>query len=382
MEFPITVKGLSESNALLRALWAQFRSRFGTLGWQYTPWRVGPAKIINFGFASLGRRYGIQVSVRYSRKDTITALLIQPHPSEADLPTGIEQSVEDAIKRFKSPELFSLQSSIGLSKQLTFHSYSTACWRLLPSAPGRALLTLGVNGFDRVDADFEYLMRVQPVLDQLTTFTNCVLTVSTTTEETENDGVDKHNSVFHSEEWMDGHPIVDGRLTLPQESLSCLDSLMTGELPSDGRLRRATRHFREALHLMEIDPGSSGDVATALLISALEAVSLVEDKPAANCTSCGQPVYSISKRIVALGVEHLGPGAEKFFKEHYSRRSKFLHAGAIVHSLPLLRSSQPLLDPHAPEGCGMPSVVARPNNLLEFTGFILRRFSVAPGKVD
>jgi hypothetical protein len=176
---------------------------------------------------------------------------------------------------------------------------------------------------------------------------------------------------------MDGHPIIDERLALGEESLAALDSLLTEEAKVENQLRRANRHFREALRLLDVDPDSSGDVATALLISALEAVSL-EDKPAPNCKSCGQLMHGISKRIVALGIEHLGRGAENFFKEHYSRRSKFLHSGAIMHSLPLVDSSQPMLAPDAAQGCAMPAVLARPHNLLEFTGFILRRFSAAP----
>src|ERR1022692_4289121 len=75
------------------------------------------------------------------------------------------------------------------------------------------------------------------------------------------------------------------------------------------------------------------------------------------------PLWLARKSRLGRSTSHC-PGAEKFFKEHYSRRSKFLHAGAIVHSLPLLRSSQPLLDPHAPEGCGVPSVVAPPDQSL------------------
>ena len=180
---------------------------------------------------------------------------------------------------------------------------------------------------------------------------------------------------------MDGHPIVDGRLALFAGALTRLDSIANGEIDTEDRLRRATRHFREALHLLDIDAYSSGDVATALLISALEAVSL-DEKRAPECKSCGQPMYSISKRIVDLGVQHLGDGAERLFKEYYNRRSKFLHTGGVIHSLPLLRSSQPLLDPNAPEGCAMPSIVARPRNLLGFTGLILRRFGAPTSECD
>ena len=362
MEIPIAVNGLSESNALLRALWAQFRLRYGTLGWQYTPVRVGQANIIDFGFASL-------------------ALLIEPHPSYTDLPEGIEQSVEAAIASLNDPNVFRLQSSIELREPLRVHSYSTSHWQLTPGVPGRAQLSLAVKGFDRLDADFEYLMRVQPMLDQLATFTNCVWKICTSTEITDTDETGEPNAVFQMEEWIDGHPIVNGRLALPEGARACLDSLLTDDLPLELPLRRGNRHFHEALHLMEIDPQSSGDVATALLISALEAVSF-KDNANSTCRSCGQPIHSINQRIVALAVEHLGPNVESFFKRHYSRRSKFLHTGAIVHSLPLLRSSQPILDPHAPEGCAMPSDVARPRNLLEFTGFIMRRFSVASREVD
>jgi len=296
------------------------------------------------------------------------------------MPPGIDRCVKEALKRFKGPQTFFLQSSIAVSKPWTFHGYSTTLWHLLPSVPGSALLALRVKGFDRVDADFEYLMRVQPVLDQLATFSNSVLTLSATAG-TDADSTNGANTVFYPEEWMDGHPLVDGRLALPKESLACLDALISDPLPKEGQLRRATRHFHEALHLMEIDPAPSGDVATALLISALEAASL-EDNPAPTCTCCGQPIHAISKRVVALGVKHLGPDAERFFKEYYSRRSKFLHTGAVIHSMPLMRSSQPILDPHAPEGCAMPSVVGRPTNLLEFTGFMLRRLSLANSKGD
>jgi hypothetical protein len=148
-------------------------------------------------FATLGREFGIQVSVRYSRKDTITALLIDPYPSSTHLPVGIEHCVQEALDGFTRPERFYLQAPIELYKPFTFHPYSTSRWRLLPSVPGRALLTLCVHGFDRLDAEFDYLMRVQPVLDQLATLTNCVLTLSKTTEKVEAAEVDRLNTVFN-----------------------------------------------------------------------------------------------------------------------------------------------------------------------------------------
>ena len=41
-----------------------------------------------------------------------------------------------------------------------------------------------------------------------------------------------------------------------------------------------------------------------------------------------------------------------------------------------------VLDPHAPEDVEYSPVWLAPNNLLELTGLILRRFSITPGKVD
>lgn len=382
MEFRISLNGLSESNAFLRCLWAQFRARYGTLGWLYQPNRDGANRIINFGLASLGEEHTIKVSIRYSRKDSINAIVVSAHPPETNVPDGIDLSVQEAMERFREPKTFRLKSLVLLNKSLAIHSYKTCRWELLPNGFGRALLALVVKGFDRADAELECSMRLGAVLDQLAVLTNCVWTLSSPSSTVDIHCIEEPNYVYYEKEWLEGFPIVDRRLALPQRALECLDSLMADDPKKDVSVLRANRHFREARQLLEVDPQSSGDVTVALLMSALEAVS-VEDSVPPPCKSCGQPVYSISKRIIELGVEHLGPGSRDFFKEHYNRRSKFLHTGAVAYSLPSMRSgSHPILDLYAREGCGMTLTSGHPHNLLEFTSFILRRYAVTRVAVD
>lgn len=114
------------------------------------------------------------------------------------------------------------------------------------------------------------------------------------------------------------------------------------------------------------------DVATALFVSALEAVNPPLSAPS-TCSKCGQQTYRILQRVVDLAVRHLGSGVERFFKDHYGRRSTYLHSGRVCSSQPLHCQIIPQLDPSGIEGCAMPSRTDLPVNLMEFASFVIRQ---------
>jgi hypothetical protein len=58
----VGLNNLGEANLFLRALWAEFRAKFGSLAWQYSPVRRRGSQKIALGYAQLGQRgtFGIE----------------------------------------------------------------------------------------------------------------------------------------------------------------------------------------------------------------------------------------------------------------------------------------------------------------------------------
>ena len=127
-------------------------------------------------------------------------------------------------------------------------------------------------------------------------------------------------------------------------------------------------------------PTRSSELATVLLVSAIEAIGS-ENNRTESCEMCGQPIYKLSQRVVDVAIRHLGPGVERIFRDHYGRRSQFLHAGVLSASQPQTGALVPQLDPEAPEGCAMPRLIAQPINLIEFTSFLLRKEMMARARI-
>ena len=136
-------------------------------------------------------------------------------------------------------------------------------------------------------------------------------------------------------------------------------------------MQPAASIFHKGLEIYR-ESSKGHDVAQTLFISALETIDPPNNKPT-NCQECGQPQYKISQRIADLGEKYLGEAVKKIFKQSYSRRSSYLHAGKAVGSQPFLRHIIPQLDPEGIEGCAAPTAIITIKNLLEFTSFIIRK---------
>ena len=100
------------------------------------------------------------------------------------------------------------------------------------------------------------------------------------------------------------------------------------------------------------------------------------DIPITTCEKCNQPMYSISKRVYTLCNKLAGPAVGDIVKEHYGRRSKFLHRGTVRNRGSFAFEAAhvvPLLDANGDSGCILPRGPQYPLNLKEFTSHILRR---------
>ena len=363
-----------DANLLLRAVWAQMRARFGRLEWQFTPRRFGSSQLIRFGWATLGdvSPNGVEISIQYQRRGVPNSISFTPrgaiYERYPNLDDDLRAAVSDASATYLSPPDVKAATQVCSWTGIPLNLYVTDRWKIAPLSNGSTEIGITVRAFDDIDRDYEFQVRLSPLLDLLSVLTNCVF------EQAKNDleanACELPPDLYLEDtEWLDGAPIVDGRLRLEEIHIEFGNKIVTSAIDNDHRLLRSARLFNEGLSLLRTS--SKGDLATVLLISALEAISIQEDT--STCPSCGQTIYTISKRVADLGTRHLGPGSAWIFEDHYGRRSQYLHAGKLYATQPMMNQVIPQLDPSAPEGCAMPRSMAWPHNLMEFTSFIIRQ---------
>lgn len=371
----LPIMSLEDSNLFLRALWATLRARFGKLGWHYSPHKDGPHQRIGFGWITLGAdtpdRVG--VSVRYGQVGVVRAIEFELGRAIFDIHPRIEDSlrecVEEAAGRMGKPSHISGSTKVATFPNIPMGYYRGDGWYIGPLDNGNTEIGFTVQAFDQPDAEYEFASRLPVLLDALACMTNCAVGVVKEAGGRTSASDETLNAYFDTPDWLEGVPLYDGHLRLTSPQLKFISDLLDAPASED-RLIRAARMFHKALTLFRRVP-ECHDISTALFVSALEAVDLPSAAPAA-CSKCSQPVYKISKRVVDLGIRHLGPGVERTFKDHYQLRSMYLHKGQVRSSRPMTSNLIPLLDPSGVEGCAMPAVTSQPLNLMEFTSFVIR----------
>lgn len=150
------------------------------------------------------------------------------------------------------------------------------------------------------------------------------------------------NRFCEDADWLEDLPYRDGRLCLTATHVAFCDKFVEGVVASES-ITRAASLFHTALKLYHRHEPDTYDVTNALFVSALEAITLPASDPSV-CASCGQLTYRISQRVIDAAVRHLGPGVARFFKDYYSRRSKYLHTGSVRYRQPSTGNLIPQLD--------------------------------------
>jgi hypothetical protein len=109
-----------------------------------------------------------------------------------------------------------------------------------------------------------------------------------------------------------------------------------------------------------------------MYISALEVASSIEGVSAKKCECCGQPIYSISKRVRTYVQQNLGTNvSDGYIKPLYNTRSKYLHEGLTISENNYTGSTIPQLDSDMDHGVSY-QISPSPINLREYTSYCLR----------
>lgn len=373
----LSLASTKDSNLFLRALWAVLRSKYGKLGWHYTPRRLGDANRISFGYMSLGAVVGagqIEVSIEYKVCGVIRNICFDIDDCTVSPPKELENclknSVSEAREFMQNPDERTFRTYVTTSTGAQLAPYHGQHWKCIPINDNLMEISIEVKGFDGSDCEQEFVSRLDQLLDAFALMTNVLFSMAEKVSTEEGREPEAANIYLIEEDWLDGCSIEGGYLRLACSQVEYCDRLVAGTVESDQTIK-AARLFHHGLRLSK-QALTNNDIAETLFVSAIEAISF-SHKESEKCETCRQPKFSISQRVSEVAGKHLGEHIAKIFKQYYSNRSKFLHTGHVRASLPMTSHVFPQLDPSGVEGCSVPLPFGCPKNLLEFTSFILRR---------
>ncbi|MDV3459211.1 hypothetical protein RZN05_19600 [Sphingomonas sp. HF-S4] len=371
--YDVKARGVAESNLFLRAFWAALRQRVGSHAWAFMPSKDGHRQTVTFGRASFPQLGVVGFGISYARRGVIDQLWVRPEAGTENLLPEIAASIRDA-KGASQLQPAWINAEIAVFPPVNMARYASDHLSLKGLARGAICLRLYVSGYDTPDREDEFLAIAEPILNALSVFTNCSFRYGPLPVREE--VVELVNDRWAQVDWIDGSPIVDGRLAITPEQLRYLEGLAVA--PGDDHVIRAARLFHQALHLDYGRDPTLTDAVRTLYVSALEAASAQETNPL-KCEGCGQPIYAIRKRVREVARRHLGEAAEGIIDRAYKARSGYLHTGSVFGKRPFGLGIRPLLDPDASSGCYLPHGLDNTVTVREFTSFILREVARKQG---
>jgi len=375
--FPVPARTTAECNLFLRAAWSQIRLEFGKLAWQFAPSRHGARNTIYFGWADVGIPPSIRFGVTYKERGVAQDIIAES--AEPTTERRIRQAMTTAQALLAAPNTLDFLVPIRSSLAIPFRRQDGARVQVRPAASDAFFIQLQrVRVFDEFDAASECQRRVRMLLDALAFMTNLSFEALAPEAIEEPPICTPEDAARPPDDWIDGHPVVDGRIALSRAQIELLDALCEDLSEPLIHLVDAAHHFHAGLQIETQRHGEStlGQIATEHAIvsylSCLEVASLIGSAKPQQCSECGQARYRISGRVVDFVTEHVGGSAPNLAKLLYQTRSSYLHNGLLLSSRSYTGATIPQLDPSTPTGVSSPQSVAPVLNLREYTSFALR----------
>ncbi|GBC60181.1 hypothetical protein DENIS_1132 [Desulfonema ishimotonii] len=368
------------SNRFLCAFWAKLRDEFGKLAWQYNPSRNGSRQTIYFGYADLALPATIRIGVTYKRRGIIDCMVFEDVFGKADLPiTRFESCVRLAESAIETETTF--YAKMVIPYNLNFQStYEHGAFSILNKKDENTYLGFRVCAFDETDAINKVSLYSKPILDVLSSFTNLFLSLSEFTDLKPFHPVSQQIMTPDDLNWIDGYPVTNGLVVIPENCLALIDGIIHGNLDSQMQLLiDACHHFHAARALEEKaynfiskQTNNEAELAMVLYVSCIEVLSLINAPSPIKCPTCSQPQHRISARVIKFMEKHNGLVAAGIVKELYNARSKYLHSGQLLSSRSYTGAMIPQLGSSLKNGVRSSRPLAPLLNLREYTSFCIR----------
>lgn len=410
MELNIGIIDIKESNEFLRSLWAEIANEFGKCAWAYMPHKNTQAKRIYFGYMSIGQQ-NLGVSISYREKGSIINLYFDYQDTKMSLelesPLGqqLKRVVKNARKNVGNYKKFLVTEQIQSYHPLS--NYETEHFRSGILTNEVTEISFPILAYDENQCSGLAFQKLNQIMDFLSVETNAPFWRNSPKIKGNNITALK-KEIYQIPDFIDEISLQNDCLVISEKGKKFIDLIInnSGEneelnkflsacnlfhtarkndaqifdykrykqtLSEDGSLISYESYTKDKELETAYNKGASHtEIASTLYLSALEVITLIgfeEEK----CPECGQPKYSIKKRVKDIVSEHLNPYLAKTFSNYYDKRSAYLHKGYILTNPTPSRMSIPLLDNDDETGCNAPIKVSV-NNLREYTSYILRKF--------
>lgn len=364
MDFSVNI-GKDKANMFLRALWSQIRINLGEGGWNYTPYKDGSKNLIHFGWLSASMlKESLNISIKYKQKGSITTISLESNELQQNesMRKKVEESVHNAIN-FHTLLNKSEVSYRVKALEIPISSYSGSNFSINPAKVNSLnIIDLSILGFDNIDVRTEAQATLNKILDILSVETQSVFSYANSDEYGEEhrvSEVETENILWYGS----NRPIENGYFTISKKAKLLIERVISGEYVEYNNFLKACRLFHsahkynmlryesEALDLSEqfrklLLPNE--EVAAVLYMSALEVASVNSEKPK-KCELCGNPVFSISSRV--LDYVQSFEANDYVVKDFYKDRSLYLHTGDFFSDQSYTGTTVPQLEASSTNGC-------------------------------
>lgn len=374
---PIGTGSVNESNDFLRRLWGLLDQE-ATNAWCYTPNTNTAHQRVFIGKNNIG-----SFSFDYKEKGCINNIYI----SEYKLPREELIRIVDSAKKPDTGTPYYVEciyQSMHADFKVAKQCFTDVLTRVDENG---TVIRIKISAFSDLDLKFWIRQKSAAIQFVLFPFTNRRFTIKAAQyslrgcfEATEMPSYDY--------EWYDADecPQNDaGEYYLPQEFFNVISGICSSSFYDDfiSAVVNASQMLYNAASLSElsfrggcaeVERTGLFDMINASIVSSLEAILAAEPQKVERCTCCGQPKYSIVKRIYDLSQLYLGDAmAAQIKKRIYGNRSKYMHEGRTVTPLYRFQSCFPLIDPRSPREM-LNAETPLEYNLIDYCAYIIRKF--------
>ncbi len=322
LKFAINASSPQNSNVFLRKLWCELND-IRPMGWNMYPHK--DKNHITIGCSNFG-----EISFDYTHKGCIKNLYID-NDQEAE---AIRRAVQNALVNCLSEYTVLIQLSTDRHIDLV-----TSTWGRckLYSKNGTAYLLAGVKVYSAWDAEMFLPNKILLILSVLYEYTHRVFSIKDWKIAEHSFEAESTSLREYNYNWIESDecPATEtGEIILPMECLRLLEYILDDESYNEDielLLNSSNLLFTTQTTMNEINfPYASvkADIINSMVCSSFEPLSLILDKSTAQCSTCGNKIFSISAKIKKMCTHYFDDNLAKHITNAiYKNRSIFLHNG-------------------------------------------------------
>ena len=373
----VGTKSVNESNDFLRKLWGLLDKEYKN-AWAFFPFTNTSKRVVEFGSNNIGT-----FSFDYQVKGHINNLYIKDYKIEKGKLIDI---VEKAISSENIEEYYVKLHYT--QKDDSFRMARQCRENVLVFSEGpECIVCFRMSAFSKLD--FEFWLHQKAIAIQQVLFLYTKNRFSIQKKEYAYSGSFSETELYeYNYEWFDDNEYPKNEANeccLPQDffkvvnsisSQSFYDDFISAVVNASQMLNNAAGLFLLFISHPELEMERTGifDMINANIVSSLEAILSAKPIQSEICKKCGQPVYSISKRVHDLVYHYMGNYiADSVKKKTYKNRSKYLHEGKSVTPLYRYKSCYPLIDPRNPREI-LNAETPIEYNLIDYCMYIVRKY--------